>query len=72
MKTKADLEEENLLFKVGDIVNIEWEYCTIETNVELLYTPCEPGDSWVFKRQDGTLLYVQDYCKMYQVKEVEF
>jgi hypothetical protein len=30
-------------------------------NLEVLYTPSAPGDCWIFKEQDGSTLYVQQY-----------
>ena len=54
--------------KEGDIVNIYWEYIEIEYKVKVLYTPCGTGDSWLFEREDGTIIYVNSFGKMEKVK----
>ena len=55
----------------GDIVNIFWEIVPAEWNVEVLYIPCDTGDTWKFRREDGTILAVGFFSKMEVVKPFE-
>lgn len=51
---------------VGDFVSI-WvniEQSIIFYDCECLYVPSCPGDSWHFKTQDGSLIYVQNFVYM--------
>lgn len=54
--------------KEGDFVDIHWENLLAEFEVEILYTPCATGDAFRVKREDGTILNVQNYCKMVKVR----
>ncbi len=51
----------------GDTVDIHWENLMAEFGVKILYTPCQTGDSFTAEREDGTILNVQNYCKMVKV-----
>lgn len=53
---------------VGDYVNIYWEGVQPEFNIKVLYTPVATGDSWVFKRFDGKIIYANLYSKMEKVE----
>lgn len=48
----------------GCRVDIYFELAEAEFDLEVLYVTTQPGDSWIFKRQDGTIIYVQHYAKM--------
>ena len=54
--------------KKGDTVDIHWETLMGEFGVKILYTPCQTGDCFTAEREDGTILNVQNYCKMVKVK----
>ena len=51
----------------GDIVNVYWERIEGEYEVEVLYTPQDTGDSWRFRRKDGTIVYVNSFSKMVKI-----
>ena len=52
------------VIKIGDIVDIHWEHLSAEFSVEILHTPQATGDCFKLKREDGTLLNVQNYSRM--------
>lgn len=54
--------------KEGDTVNIYFDRCDAEHEVEILYTPCSTGDCFKVKRIDGTIVNVQTYCKIVKVR----
>jgi hypothetical protein len=49
---------------IEDIVSIHWENIEPELNVVVLYIPCATGDSWRFRREDGTIIYVNTFAKI--------
>ena len=50
--------------KEGDTVNIYFERCDAEHEVEILSTPQATGDCFTVKRANGTLVNVQNYSKI--------
>jgi len=48
----------------GDIVNVYFENAGAEFGLHVLYIPCATGDSWRFKRTNGTIIYIQNFAKM--------
>lgn len=48
----------------GNIVDIYWENIQYEMRVTVIYRPVATGDSWIVKRDDGTIVYVNGFCKM--------
>jgi hypothetical protein len=55
----------------GDTVHVYFERMDSELNLTVLWTPCDTGDSWRFKRTDGTIIYMQNFAKMMLVKKGE-
>jgi hypothetical protein len=56
------------MLEVNDRVNIYFDTTQAELDVMILYIPVASGDSWHVVRKDGTLVYVQMFAKMEQVK----
>ena len=52
------------MIKEGDIVIVHFEHTECEFRVKVLHTPCATGDSWIFERKDGTIVYVNSFSKM--------
>ena len=50
--------------EIGQKVNIYWEHIKCECEVEVRHIPCSTGDSWILKRKDGTVIYVNNFGKM--------
>jgi hypothetical protein len=54
--------------EVGDIVSVWFTDLGNEPNceheMEVLYIPQATGDSWVLRRKNGQLVYVQMFAKM--------
>lgn len=48
----------------GDVVDVFWENVQCESGMEVLYIPCATGDSWILKRPNGTIVYINEYAKM--------
>ncbi len=59
-----EIRKINQYINKNDIVSIHWEYIDAEFDIEILYIPVDPGDSWHLKRSDGTIVYVNNFCKM--------
>lgn len=58
----------NEAIKKGDFVDIQWEHLQSEFGVEILYVPCATGDSFIARREDGTIIQVQNYCRMVKLR----
>ena len=56
---------------IGDLVDVLFEHVQSEHGVRVIYVPCDTGDSWHFKREDGTTVYVQNFSKIVRVKQAE-
>lgn len=54
--------------RVGDTVNVYFEHVDAEHNVIVLYLPQATGDSWQVERTDGTIVAINSFAKMEQVK----
>ncbi len=50
--------------EVGDWVDVMWEHIPHERGVEVMYLPCQTGDSWHLRRLDGTMINVGIFSKM--------
>ena len=48
----------------GSRVDVYFENVPCEFDVDVLYIPCATGDSWILKRRDGTIVYVNSFAKM--------
>ena len=51
--------------KHGDIVSVNCNagQCTISHSADVLYMPCSPHESWIFRdRVDGAIIYVSEGC----------
>lgn len=55
------------VIKEGDIVDIHFEQIASEFSVEVIYMPNATGDCFKLKREDGTLVNVQNYSKMVKI-----
>ena len=56
---------------IGDIVNVYFETVPCEWSVTVLYIPQATGDSWVLRREDGTVIYAQMFSKIERVSRKE-
>ena len=54
--------------KVGDKVDICWEYIGSEYNLEVLYIPFKPCECWILKRDDGTIVNTCYFGRMIKSK----
>lgn len=50
--------------EVGTTVDVHWESLASEFRCEVLHLPCDVGDSWRLKREDGTIIQVGYFAKM--------
>lgn len=50
--------------KSGDTVDVHFETDQSEFGVEVVYTPSDVGDDWIFRRKDGTVIHVMRYSKI--------
>ena len=57
--------------KIGDFVNVYFNGIEHEFSVQVLYTPFATGDVWSVKRQDGTIVDIQSFCKMVKLRSVD-
>jgi hypothetical protein len=48
----------------GDVVEVGWDNLQYEYNLKVLYRPTSNGDSWIFERGDGTIIYVNQFSKI--------
>ncbi len=55
--------------KAGDKIDVHFSTTQSEFGVEVVYTPSEPGDSWVLRRPDGVVVYVMHYSKIVRTGE---
>ena len=58
------------VIKKGDIVDVYFENCPWETNVEVIYTPSAPGEYFCLKREDGTPVAVMSFVKMVRISQL--
>ena len=54
--------------ETGDIVNVYFDYANPEWGVTITYRPVATGDCWYVEREDGTIVAIQNFAKMEQVK----
>ena len=53
--------------KVGDVVKVDFHNAqiTLSHKAEVIYMPCQTGDSWVFEDlNNGTIYYVSEGCTL--------
>jgi hypothetical protein len=55
------------MIQIGDVVDIHFEQINSEFSVEIIYMPNATGDCFKLKREDGTLVNVQNYSKMVKI-----
>lgn len=55
--------------QTGDKVNVFFEYADPEWGVTITYRPVATGDCWYAEREDGTVVAIQTFAKMEQVKD---
>jgi hypothetical protein len=73
--TKEENMEHKDTIKVGDTVNVFWEYVQCEFGMTVLSIPCATGDCWTLKRpktnvEEEKIINVQMFCKMEKVEVV--
>lgn len=54
--------------ELGDTVRFEFSTHPPMQGV-LLHTPAATGDSWIIRQDGGTLVYVQQFDYMHQIRE---
>ena len=65
------MEPMNRIIVEGDVVDVYFDTVECEFNVKVLYTPIVTGDCFHLRRQDGTLIYVMNFCKMVNLTKTE-
>ncbi|GEM_PF-5674699 len=54
---------------VGSWVNVYWENVPAEFNVMVSLFPADPASGWAFLRNDGSEIFVNNFCKIEEIKD---